>query len=77
MPPKKGRYITAAACARAGKADLHRAHTSVSSAPASSEENGSYNSDIQFLIKGYQLIAFYSLLKGSCQHLKEFTGQDI
>jgi hypothetical protein len=27
MPPKKGRYITAAACARAEKATLHRVQT--------------------------------------------------
>jgi hypothetical protein len=46
MPPKKGRYITAAACARAGKAVLHRVQTPVSSEPASNEENGPDNSDL-------------------------------
>ena len=46
MPPKKGRYITAAACARAGKAALHRVQTPASSEPAASEENGPDNSGL-------------------------------
>jgi hypothetical protein len=46
MPPKKGTYITAAACARAGEAALHRAQTPESSAPASSEENSHDDSDL-------------------------------
>jgi hypothetical protein len=46
MPSKIGRYITAAACARADKVALHRVQTPVSSAPASSKENGPDDSDL-------------------------------
>ena len=45
MPAKKGRYTAKAACARAGKAALHRVQTPISSAPPSSKDNGPDDSD--------------------------------
>jgi len=45
MPAKKGRYTAKTACARAGKAALHRVQTPVFSAPPSSEEYGPDDSD--------------------------------